>query len=81
MLNNGFTIQDILGPEVLKNGMTSKQLTYFLNACVSVSAKNINDMTFAYGRIHADQETRTKMDSQLTKIENVLVTSLIKGEF
>lgn len=80
MLNNGFTLQDIMGRDAFKQGMTNKQMSYFLSACVTVSASRMNEQTFATSRLHADKETRKKMDAQLAKMENALVTALLKEE-
>lgn len=58
--------------------MSRRQLNYWLNACQSVSANRIDELTFAFGRTQTDNEGRQKMQMIIERMRNLSLVSLIK---
>lgn len=60
--------------------MSWRQLNYWLQACFSVSAMRIDEMTFAFGRIQTNKEGSQKMEAQLERTRSKLLVALIKED-
>lgn len=80
MIQNGFPIESILGPDILKDGMTEDQMLLFAHAIEAVSVRRINDQTLAFASVMADKEDKQKVTTALNAKDNVLFKFLIDYE-